>query len=353
MKLKKTSKSDFYALFISFIHEMRNGNKLKKDGKMIREGSIQNFELVYKLLIKFKEQRNFEIELPIVTGNIDHNYLKAKQYWKNFYIEFTDFLYTDMNCFDNYVGQTIRTLRTFFNYLVNDLNFNIGNFHKSFYIPKEEIAIIALSPEQMNYIICNKELNGRLPEHLIKIKDMFIFGCTVCLRVSDLLTIKYDNIYTEHTGTYLRLFSQKTNTFTSVKLPDYAIEIIEKYRGERETIFPPLSKGRFNIALKQLGKFLNYDRPIIKMREKRGIKQVIYKDRTSLTHHTLADLITTHTMRRTGITTLLRLGVPDYLVRKISGHAPNSKEFFKYVHLAQNFLDEQTDMAFDKLKKIA
>lgn len=35
-------------------------------------------------------------------------------------------------------------------------------------------------------------------------------------------------------------------------------------------------------------------------------------------------------MRRSAITVMLGLGVPEQVVRKISGHAPGSKEFFKY-----------------------
>ncbi|HEY1040511.1 MAG TPA: hypothetical protein VGF30_13950, partial [Bacteroidia bacterium] len=218
-KSKLKTEHDFFKLFGSFINEMRTGSKLKKDGKRIREGSIENFELVYKLLIKFRDRKNFDLKIIIVSGEVDAHYLETKNYWKKFYTEFTDFLYNDLDCYDNYVGQTIRTLRTFLNYLSNDLHLSIGNFHKSFYIPKEDIAIVALSPEEMNYLIYNDTLNLTLPPHLVRIKDMFVFGCTVCLRVSDLMAIKPENIFVEHTGTYLRLFSQKTNTFTSVKLP--------------------------------------------------------------------------------------------------------------------------------------
>jgi len=54
-------------------------------------------------------------------------------------------------------------------------------------------------------------------------------------------------------------------------------------------------------------------------------------------------------MRRTAITSMLCLGMPEHLVRKISGHAANSKEFFRYVLLSQSFIDDETDKVFDKL----
>jgi hypothetical protein len=54
-------------------------------------------------------------------------------------------------------------------------------------------------------------------------------------------------------------------------------------------------------------------------------------------------------MRRTGITVLLMLGMQEYLVRKISGHAAHSKEFFRYVHVAQSHLTDEIDKAHQKL----
>ena len=54
-------------------------------------------------------------------------------------------------------------------------------------------------------------------------------------------------------------------------------------------------------------------------------------------------------MRRTAITTLLMLGVDEQVVRKVSGHAPGSKEFYKYVAIAQTYMDHQVKIAFERL----
>lgn len=61
------------------------------------------------------------------------------------------------------------------------------------------------------------------------------------------------------------------------------------------------------------------------------------------------DHLSSHTMRRTAITTLLILGVPEHVVRKVSGHAPGSKEFYKYVLIAQDFLNKEVQQAHKKL----
>ena len=46
-------------------------------------------------------------------------------------------------------------------------------------------------------------------------------------------------------------------------------------------------------------------------------------------------------MRRTAITTYLALGMPEQLVRRISGHSQGSKEFFRYVRYSDEILDQE------------
>jgi intergrase/recombinase len=63
------------------------------------------------------------------------------------------------------------------------------------------------------------------------------------------------------------------------------------------------------------------------------------------------DVVSSHTMRRTAITTMLSLGVHEQLVRKISGHTPNSKEFYRYVSWSQTLQDRSTEEMFAKLEQ--
>ena len=55
-------------------------------------------------------------------------------------------------------------------------------------------------------------------------------------------------------------------------------------------------------------------------------------------------------MRRTAITTMLCLGMPEQVVRKISGHSPAGKEFYRYVLWAQTYQDTETEKLFEKLQ---
>lgn len=348
-KSKILSQKDLIKLFRSFIRDSQTGKRLKKDGKKIRSGTIDSYTYTFKNLVKFSEEKKFELRLYLVKNLNTREFEQAKKYWKGFYKEFTDYLYNDLDHYDNYVGLMIKSLRTFFNYLKSEQNLDVGLFHRDFYIPVEQVPIIALSPDQLNYLAYDRNLNSTLPDHLEQAKDMFVFGCTVALRVSDLLALEKQNIYREKNSVYIQVRSGKTNTFTSIKLPDYAESIIEKYSSRSKKLLPQITIAHFNRVLKELGRHIEFDEKIYKTREKRGKKITIFKDPVKKNPFTLADLITTHTMRRTGITTLLRMGMPDYLVRKISGHAAGSKEFFRYAQLAQSYLDEKTDEAFQKL----
>jgi integrase len=327
-------------------------NNIIGNRKKIRSSTTSNYLYVYRALEEFSKDKQFELRLITLKSNGKRELDSAQKYWKKFYLEFTDFLYKEKDYFDNYVGLIIKSLRTFFAYLRTEKNLNIGNFYRNFYVPKEEIPIIALSPEQLKYLIYSVELEETLPLRLHLIKDVFVFGCTVCLRVSDLLALKKQNLECINGDYYLNVRSQKTSTFTSIKLPDYAVAILKKHQNDSQNLFPQISREKFRMSIKEMSRHLNYGETIIKTRSKRGVAQILFKDKIKKQHYTLGDLISTHTMRRTGITTLLRMGMPDYIVRKISGHSANSREFFRYVQLAQSFLDQHTDAVFEKLKNL-
>ena len=356
MRITKQTKyldtAQFFELYNKLIKDTSRGTRIKKDGKRIRVSTINNYVYIQKQVFEFVEDTGFELRLYLVNNQSNKEKEQATKYYKKFFAEFTDYLYKEKDLYDNYVGLIVKGLRTFYNYLNTELNIQVGEFHKKFYIPAEEVPIVVLTPEQLNYLIYDETLNTQLPEHLHKVKDIFIFGCTVALRYSDLMKLKADNLQHYNNAYYLKVTSLKTNTNTTIKLPDYAVAILQKHHKKQKTLLPQHSNAWLNKCLKELAKHLNFKEPMIKYRTKRGVKCVVYKNKEKRQHYTLADHITTHTMRRTAITTMLRLGMPDQVVRKISGHAANSKEFFRYVEFAQSYVDEHTDLVFEKLNKI-
>lgn len=204
-----------------------------------------------------------------------------------------------------------------------------------------------MSREQLHFLINDKVFEETLPQHPQVTKDVFVFGCTIGLRFSDIMNLRPINLEKIEDKVYLVNRSIKTDTFTRIKLPPYTINIIQKYHKQQKTLIPVISLNQFNKNLKHIGELAGWTHVVGKVKSSRGVKKEMKKGGKS---YRFCDLLSSHVMRRTAITTLLIHGMPEPLVRKISGHAPGSKEFYKYVKYSEAFLDSETDKVFGILQ---
>ena len=345
---RKTTDLDFLEEFGKFVKASLQGKRTKQNGARLLRGSVRKLEITFLTLKEFSEVKRFPLKINVLKKDNRRNMERQKIYWRKFYQKFSDYLYNDLNCYDNYAGSVIKDVRTFFNYLVTEKNLLIGNFHKKFYIYKEDIDIITLQPEQLNYLIYDKDFESSLPRKLLIVKDIFVVGCTVALRYSDLINLKSSNLEVENKQYYLKVQSKKTKVYTRVKLPEYVVRIFLKYKNYKNRLLPHVHIIRLNLYLKRLAELAGWTEERIKTRQKRGMALVVFKNKKKRLPR-FCDHMTSHTMRRTAITTMLRLQMPEHLVRKISGHSAGSKEFHKYVSISQPYLDSETDRVFSRL----
>ncbi len=341
---------DFFGLFTAFITHSQRGRRLQPNGKRISAGTLQNYGYTLQLLQQFSRQKNITLRIKPMRRLNSRELAVEKNYWKKFYRRFTDFLYDDCGHYDNYVGQNIKIIKAFLNYVNKELAPGTGEFHKLFYVRNEEIAIHPLLPEELNYLIYDKAFETSLDPRLQEVKDVFVFGCTVALRVSDLLLLKRSNLRETAGQYYLAVRSQKTTTDTLIRLPDYAVDILAKYKKQKTKLLPHFNKVNLNKYIKELLELAGFIHPVSKTRERRGRTTELRKATLTGKSYRFCDVASTHTMRRTAITTMLSLGMPEQVVRKISGHAPGSKEFYRYVLWAQTYQDQETEKMFEKLK---
>ena len=103
-----------------------------------------------------------------------------------------------------------------------------------------------------------------------------------------------------------------------------------------------------NLYIKKLLELGGLVQEVAVTRERRGIPIDVLKNNKTFR---FCDGASTHTMRRTAITTMLCLGMPEQLVRKISGHSPGTKDFFRYVEWAQVYLDQEADKVWSLLRR--
>lgn len=347
-KRTKKKELDFFPLFEKFIKDSERGRRVQPNGKRISPRSVKNYGYALKLLKTFAGEKGFTLRIKPERSLTKREMEREKNYWKKFYKAFTDFLYNDCGYYDNYIGSTIKIIKTFFNYLNKDLAMSVGQFHKQFYVRKEEIAIFPLMPEELNFLIYNEALEKSLSKRMREVKDVFVFGCTVALRVSDLLSLKPSAVREANGRTYLTVRAIKSGTTSVVTLPDYAVHILQKYKRRRSTLLPPFNKTNLNLYIKVLLEKAGFTQPVMVHREKRGKALEQKNGQKGLR---FCDVATTHTMRRTAITTMLSLGMPEGVVRKISGHAPSSKEFFRYVNWSQMYMEQESEKMFQRLKE--
>ncbi len=343
----------FFTHFQKFIRDSETGKRLQPNGKRLGQGTVKNYIATQKLLRQFCTAKNFRLRIR------QERHMNAREtkteniYWKRFYRQFLDFLYNDCGFYDNYTGQNIKIIKVFFNYLNKDIALGIGSFHKQFYVPKEEISIFPLMPEELHYLIYNQEFERSLTPRMQQVKDVFVFGCTVALRVSDLLALKKTNLRVYPNAHYLSVRSIKTNTESLIKLPDYAIAILLKYQKSKTRLLPHFNKSNLNEYLKLLLEKGGFVRELDISRERKGKTTLRRKhSHDKRQGYRFCDVASTHIMRRTAITTMLCLGMPEPLVRKISGHTPQSKDFYRYCLWAQTYQDREAEAMFAKLKQM-
>jgi len=112
---------------------------------------------------------------------------------------------------------------------------------------------VVLTPEQLQFLITDKQFENSLSIMLKKVKDIFVFGCTVGLRISDLMSLKKTNIITADGAVFLSVITKKTGAEVRIPLPDYIIEIINRNkRKSGKYLLPRLSGTNLNIQIKQL-----------------------------------------------------------------------------------------------------
>lgn len=337
-------------LFKQFIKDSESGKRLKKNGSRITKGTIDNYRYVLHNLIEFSSSCSFELRVCDAQKLNKREQVSEKNYWKKFYRKFSDFMYKK-GCFDNYVGANMKQIRTFFNYLKNEKHMNTGDFHLLFYVRKEEVDILVLSPDQLKFLIHDKEFELKLTLSEKRIKDIFVFGCTTGLRFSDIFLLNNKNFNQQNEDWYLKVKSKKTKSFTTIKLPSYAVEIFERYKGKgsKQPVFTYITLFNFNKTLKSIGEKAGFITPIELSREKQG-KVAVASKSSKKPAVRFCDKMSSHMMRRTAITTMLILGMPEHLVRNVSGHSANSISFYRYVHFAQSYVDKEMEKVHAKLE---
>ena len=147
---------------------------------------------------------------------------------------------------------------------------------------------------------------------------------------------------------WLEVCSRKTRHRTRMLMPPSLTSILHPKANDSARLLPRISNVNLNLGIKKLAETAGWTWKVSPSRLYRG-KPVHIGPPGKAEPPRYCDRLTTHSLRRSAITLLLRAGMPETLVRRISGHQPGSKEFHRYVSISQDWLDEQTKKAFEAI----
>lgn len=166
--------------------------------------------------------------------------------------------------YDNYLRRTITEQTTLYGYhkivkaYINEANrLEIKKIDNPYHIFKvkrgQSAAIKYLSEEELDRI-----KTAALPDHLLPIRDMFLFACYTGLAWSDLAKFNFNDCVKENGRWVCEDFREKNGSRYKIVIMNPAINIIRKYGNK----LPTYSYEYYNAQLKMIALYANLGRKL-------------------------------------------------------------------------------------------
>jgi hypothetical protein len=237
----------------------------------------------------------------------------------DFYNDWLTYFY-ERNCSPNYIGKHLKSLKTIMRQAREDgLHNNLEIERKAFKTISSEAFNIYLNEDELKKLY---EFDLTDKKHLEVARDVFLVGCFTAQRYSDYSRITKDNIKTYSGATVIELIQKKTGEKCIIPIRPEVEAILKKYGNS----LPLTHEQKVNDYIKIVGKLAGIT-DVIHYEQNRGgftVKKKSIK----------ADLIKTHTARRSGCTNMYLAKIPIISIMKISGHR-TEKEFLKYIKVSK------------------
>lgn len=296
---KGKGKDTFLSDWETMITKMKSGELVqKKTGKRYSENTIVGYGTTLKQLTRFTEKEKIVLnyKFNIDTRNQFVQWMMRQDYATNT------------------ISISVSLIKLFLGY-AKSIGRHNNLFHKDdeFLFSPELTDTIALSMQEIKtlYELKLTAAQGRA-------RDVFVFGCFLALRKSDLIQI---NNYVIR-GNVIEVLTTKTGEKVILPLHPYVREIHEKYGGQ----LPVFHYAMLNYHLPRICKIAGFkDKHLITM-TKGGVKKGQYYEKW--------ELVSPHTIRRTCATNMYLAGIPVHDCMKITGHK-TEEMFLRYIRIAK------------------
>lgn len=276
--------SKFFEVYDIFLKEKKNDYTEGANS----ETTVKRYEYNRKLLFLFQEYRKKKLHFNQIN--------------KSFYNSFIEFCIKEKKHSANTLRRNVGLFKTFLYWSLENGHTYKTDFQK-FKAPKgQETDEVALTFEQVQEVF---EYDLSENTKLEKVRDLFVFGCSTGMRISNYSKVGKKDI---QSGMIKVRDMKNTDKALEVPLNDFSLFILNKY----DYKLPKISTQKFNDYIKEVFKKLGYDEPI-----KKTIKignELIEEI------NPLYDRISSHTARRSFITIMKDRKIPDKVIMSITGH---------------------------------
>tara|TARA_R110001599_G_scaffold319030_1_gene528762 strand:- start:1877 stop:3151 length:1275 start_codon:yes stop_codon:yes gene_type:complete len=287
------------------------------------ESTIKRYEYNKQLILSFEIYRKKKIHFNQIN--------------KSFYNSFLEYCIKEKSHSANTIRRNIGLFKTFL-YWALDGSYTYKTDFQKFKTPKEqETDEVALTKEQVQEVF---EFDLSNQPRLEKVRDLFVFGCSTGMRISNYSKVQKKDIQ----GEFIKVRDQKDkNKVLEIPLNDFSKYILQKYDYQ----LPKISNQKFNDYIKDVFKLIGYDD---------SIKKTIKVGKDLIEKITpLYERISSHTARRSFITIMKNQKIPDKVIMSYTGH--KSLEVFNKYYRPNNddkkhFMQTIWKMDNTQLKKV-
>lgn len=294
-----------------------------------RTGTIEKSQQLKKLMLEFEERHNTQITF----NSID----------MQFFDKFKTYMIEEKKYNANTIKKKFSFLKSFLTWAKS------RKYHKNEDYQEFKVDGFQTMPNPLTYdelmTLVNLDLSKKL--RLKKVRDLFVFACLTGQRISDFKNVsrsavkKIDESRIVNFNNKIKyewhLISQKEKQVLVIPLVDLAVQMLE----ENDYTFS-ISDAKFNEYLKEIGELANLDSSITKHKIKAG--QSYHETKKKY------ELLSSKVARQTFITLWLTMGMPERMVREISGHV-SEKEFMKYLKFHQEDIKQTMDNIWERNSK--
>lgn len=274
-KKQREGAGNYFAAMTAVIDQMQSGELLTPHKKRYSPGSIKTFRFTASFLKSFDPN----LSASNVSMNTYHRFIRFMQK-KNYSL--------------NYIGSQIKNWKT--------LGKAIGG--SNIY---DDPAFKKIQEDSFDIYLDEKELSGifrlKLSSRQDLARDWFILDCYTGLRVSDLVLLTKKN----YSKGFITIANKKTDEKVIIPVHPFVRKILDKHKG-----FPPtITDVEINREIKKVAAAANIDSEVLHTITKGGRRVDSYLKKWQM--------VSNHTARRSFITNLLKNGVPDTIVMKLTG----------------------------------